>query len=95
MLYKNLPLEIQKRVDELAPGRTNSNMDGRFVFSSTPEGYDFWHQIRCGNFRVFYQRYPKEDHREIKRALRVNKIPSKYTDEQIKILEEKNINFIK
>ena len=93
MKYKNLPPEIQRKVDEYTTYTfITDNISSRFVFSSTPEGHDFWSRIRSGDFKVFYERYPKyENEREIKRALRLNKLPPDLSQEQIQILEEKNI----
>lgn len=95
MYYNDLPPEIQRKVDEYTTSRIlNDNMSSRFVFSSSPEGHDFWSKIRSGDFKVFYERYPKfQNIPEIKRALRLNKLPSEFTPEQIRILEEKNIKY--
>ena len=97
--YKDLPPEIQKRVLELCGDEETCLVEtvmGMFIWGETPEGHNFWSEIDLGNFDVFYKIYPKvveyENAREIRRVLRINRIPSEFTVEQLEILKINNIN---
>jgi hypothetical protein len=71
MKIKHLPLEIQEKVFEkqIEQGnKTNSELylfkdkkQGNFNWASTHEGYDFWHDIFCGNYNNFYKKYPNNN----------------------------------
>ena len=97
--YKDLPSEIQKRVIELRPDkeiRLKNSLIGMFIWCNTPEGHTFWSQIDSGNFDVFYEKYPKieyKNEREIRRILRINRIPLEFTEEQLEILKINNIDY--
>lgn len=98
MYYNDLPPEIQAKTleyrVETMTRHTSIDVRAMFVWNNTPEGNKFWGEIHRGNYEVFYERYPKfQNIPEIKRALRLNKLPSEFTPEQIQILEEKNIKY--
>ena len=99
MYYEDLPPEIQKRVIELCPDKEillEETVMGMFRWSDTPEGINFWSQITSGNFDIFYKMYPKVEYknaREIRRALRINRIPLEFTEEQLEILKINNIDY--
>ena len=99
MYYEDLPLEIQKRVIELCPDkeiRLKNPLIGMFAWDSTPEGHTFWSKINAGYFEVFYEKYPKiecKNEREIRRVLRINRIPLEFTEEQLEILKINNIDY--
>ena len=99
MYYEDLPPEIQKRVIELCPDkeiRLKNPLIGMFTWDRTQEGHTFWWQINSGRFHVFYEKYPKIEYkkaREIRRVLRINRIPSEFTEEQLEILKINNIDY--
>ena len=99
MYYEDLPPEIKKRVIELRPDkeiRLKSPLMDMFIWDHTPEGHTFWSQINSGNFDIFYKIYPKVEYknaREIRRVLRINHIPPKFTKEQLEILKINNIDY--
>lgn len=67
MLIKDLPIEIQNRIEECQREQKRSfnykrdMQDGYdiFTWSRTSEGEDFWEKINDGDFTEFYERYPK------------------------------------
>ena len=97
--YKDLPPEIQKRVEELCLNKTimlETTINGMFYWKGTKEGTVFWSEISVGNFDVFYKLYPKKEYknaREIRRVLRINRIPLEFTEEQLEMLKINNIDY--
>lgn len=98
MYYKDLPPEIQKRVVELCPDKEihlKNSLMSMFTWDQTPEGHVFWSEINLGNFDVFYKKYPEtryKNAREIRRVLRINRIPLEFTKEQLETLKINNIS---
>lgn len=67
--YNELPKEIQElaliRSENYKQGRSKLVIESNllitqmFPFDNTEEGGSFWHNINDGNYKVFYERYPK------------------------------------
>jgi hypothetical protein len=72
--WKKLPpqikaLMIQRRFEQ--KGKRNKKpfkkkgLDAGFVFSQTTEGDVFWNNVICGDFKLFFERYPKKQMHEL------------------------------
>jgi hypothetical protein len=69
--WKKLPpqikaLMIQRRFEQKGKSNTKpfkkKGLDAGFVFAQTPEGDAFWNSvINLGDFRLFFERYPKQE----------------------------------
>jgi hypothetical protein len=68
--WKKLPPEIkalmiQRRFEQTGKSNTKpfkkKGLDFGFVFSQTPEGDSFWNEVIFGYFKLFFERYPKQE----------------------------------
>jgi hypothetical protein len=76
--WKKLPpqikaLMIQRRFEQKGKSNTKpfkkKGLDAGFVFAQTPEGDYFWYEVICGDFKLFFEKYPKQEPIDILRNL--------------------------
>ncbi len=68
MLVKDLPEDIQKRVNELYP--VNENLDdiplsNCFIYRETIEGENIWREVNRGNYEPYYEFHRKLNDKKI------------------------------
>jgi len=51
----------EKRRSECPTGTNSDELDVAFTWRNTPEKYEFWVEIKNGNYSVFYDLYPQRD----------------------------------
>jgi len=57
----DLPKEIQNLVEQRREIEGATYLHHAFVFSTTPEGSEFWTKIGDGDYTGFYEKYPKQE----------------------------------
>ena len=76
--WKKLPPEIktlmiQRRFEQKGKSNTKpfkkKGLNAGFVFVQTPEGDAFWHHVIRGDFKLFFEKYPKQEPIDILRNL--------------------------
>jgi len=72
--WKKLPpqikaLMIQRRFEQKGKSNTKpfkkTGLNAGFVFAQTTEGDAFWYEVICGDFKLFFEKYPKKQMHEL------------------------------